>query len=124
MAVPGSNLLTTALGLICPEPIQFYQFTGFATNAIGYDVRTYAAPTTVMASVQAVDRTQYSEAGLDFNKRHIAVWASQDIDDLYRGRAGDQIGWQGVRWEVLSESEWHPIDGWNNLIAVQVDEPL
>ena len=123
MAVPGSNLLTAALELICPEPFQLYRYQGKTTNDIGYDVRTYAAPITIRGSIQAVDRAYYAEQGLDFNKRHIQVWTETEVEDLYRARSGDQIAWEGQRWEVLNESDWFPIDGWNSFVAVQVPTP-
>ena len=120
MAVPGSNLLTAALEVICPETFQLYRYQGKTTNVIGLDVRTYTAPLTIRGSVQAVDRAYYAEQGLDFNKRHVQVWTESEVDDLYRARSGDQIQWQGERWEVISETDWFVIDGWNSFIAVQV----
>ena len=119
--VPGSNLLTTALELICAEPFDYIEYTGTSVNEIGFDVRTYAAPVTVRGSVQAVDRTEYDQLGLDWTKRYIRIWTETDIDDLYRDRAGDQVRWHNLLWEVQSEDDWHPIDGWNSFTAVQVD---
>ncbi len=123
MPTPGSNLLTTALGIICRESFDYIQFTGRTTNAIGYDERTYAEPVTITGSVQAVDRSHYTDNGLDFSKRHIQIWTDTNVEDLYRARSGDQIQWNGNRYEVLSETDWHPIDGWNNFIAVEVPTP-
>jgi len=123
MQVPGSNILDDAFECIDCEDFQFYRYEGKTTNTIGLDVRTYAAPVTVTGSIQAVDRSYYADNGLDFTKRHIQVWTTTDIEDLYRARSGDQIQWNGERWEVLSETDWIPIDGWNSFIAVQVPTP-
>ena len=120
---PGSNLLTDAFELICTEPFDYYRFTGIETNAAGIDVRAYAAPVTVQGSVQPVDRSEYDDMGLDWTKRYIQVWTDQNVDDLYRERAGDQIGRHGFRWEIQSENDWHEIDGWNSFTAVQVPVP-
>ena len=53
MTVPGSNLLTTAFRLVCPEPIRIRKFLRRATNEIGYDVAFYSDPLNTTASVQA-----------------------------------------------------------------------
>ena len=121
--IPSSNLLNDALTLVCPVPFDLYQFTGKTTNAIGYDVRTYADPIVAMGSIQAVDRKFYEQYGLDFNKRHIQVWSSTDIEDIYRSSAPDQIGWDSRRWEVVGETEWFQIDGWQSVVAVEVPIP-
>ena len=123
MATPGSNLLDDALTLICPDSFQYYRFMDIQTNGIGLDVRRYAPPTSVRGSVQAVDRSLYADAGLDFSKRYLQIWTSTDVSDLYRARAGDQVQWEGSRWEVTSENDWHPMDGWNSFLAVQVPTP-
>lgn len=120
---PGSNQLTDAFELICPEPFDYYRFTGMTTNAVGIDVRSYAAAVTARGSVQPVDRSKYGEMGLDFTRRYIQVWTDTDVMDLYRERAGDQIGWNSARWEIQSENDWHIIDGWNRFTAIQVPVP-
>lgn len=122
MNVPGSNLLAYALTVICPDSFVLHRFTGKTTNTIGLDVSAYAAPETFQGSIQAVGRRLYADMGLDFTRRYISIWVSTNIDDLYRGRAGDQVTWNGTRWQVIDENDWHPIDGWDSIIAVQVPE--
>ena len=122
MTVPGSNLLTTAFRLVCPEPIRIRKFLRRATNEIGYDVAFYSDPLNTTASVQAVDIRYYTDFGLDFAESHIHIWAPNDVDEVYRLINPDQIDWNNRRWEVISESDWFPIDGWNNFIAVEVPD--
>ena len=38
------NVLTTAMTVIPPEPLQYERFVGKVTNEIGIDVVTFAAP--------------------------------------------------------------------------------
>ena len=118
--VPSSNLLNDALTLICPEPFFIRKFISISTNDFGIDVRRYQRPVSLSGSVQAVDRKFYDQFGLDFTRRHVQVWASEDIADIYRSRAGDQIVWNGRLWEVTSEVEWFHIDGWQSVLAVEV----
>ncbi len=122
--IPSSNLLNDALTLVCPEPFLLSRFNGTTTNDIGVDVRTYETPFVSQGSIQPVDRKFYEQFGLDFNKRHIQIWSSTDIEDIYRGRSGDQIGWNLRTWEVVGETEWFEIDGWQTIIAVQVPDNL
>ena len=123
MAVPGGNLLATALACIDCEAFSVYRFAGKTVNAIGLDVLTYSDPIETFGSIQPVDRNQYSDLGLDFAKRHIQVWTESEVDDLYRMQAGDHIAWDGRRWEVSSKVNWFPIDGWNSVVATQVPPP-
>ncbi len=123
MSVPGSNLLSAAFDLICADSLPLYRYEGKTLNSIGYDVRTYSRPVTISGSVQAVDRNFYTAQGLDFSKRYVQVWTESNVDDIYRGRSGDQITWNGNRWEIMGENNWHPIDGWNSFLAVQVPTP-
>lgn len=118
--IPGSNLLNMALTVIRPQTIQFFAFTGRATNAIGLDEATYAAPVAVRGSVQPVPRSQYQRMGLDYNKRYVNLYASTDIDDLARDTAGDQIEFNGRRYEIMGEDDWFPQDGWNGTLAVDI----
>lgn len=125
MTVPGGNLLTSAFSLICKQRIGLYRFTGRTTNEVGMDVRNYAPAVTVDASIQPVSVRDIEDRGLDYTRRYIGVWTPNDIEDLYRLRSGDQISWQGHRWEVVGDDEeWFPLDGWNRVICVRVPDPV
>ena len=93
--VPGNNLLADAFSLICPERFLLRKFQSITTNEFGLDIRRYQRPFPLEGSVQAVDRKFYSEFGLDFTKRHIQVWASEDYwRPLPRqGRRSDRMEW-------------------------------
>lgn len=122
--VPGSNLLDDALSLIDTTPLTYYQYLGRTTNAIGLDVASYAPGVPITASVQAVPRSHYQQMGLDYSKTYIMIWSSANLTDLGRGRAGDQVGFNGQRYELKDEADWTPIDGWNSVLAIRVaDDP-
>lgn len=118
--IPGSNLLNQALRIIRPTTVDYYQFLGRTNNSVGLLVSNYAPAESVTASVQAVKRAQYQYMGLDYNKRYIMIWATTDLQDLFRDRSGDQIGYNGQRWELMNEEDWTDIDNWNGVLAVQV----
>lgn len=118
--IPGANVLRQALTVIRADTVQYYRFIGRTTNPIGLDVSTYAASVDIEASVQAVPRSQYQRLGLDYVKRYIALWSVSDINDLSRGSSGDQLGYNGRRYELINEEDWTLIDGWNGTLAVEV----
>ncbi len=123
MNVPGSNLLATALTVICPQSFQLFRYQGKTINAIGLDVHVYDAPVDLRGSIQAVGSEVYGDRGLDFQKQYIDVWVEANVSDLFRARASDQIAFNGRRYQVVDENDWFPIDGWDKFLAVLVVTP-
>lgn len=120
MNVPGSNLLASALSVICPQPFDYYRYQGKTINAIGLDVHTFDPPVNMTGSIQEVDSSVYHERGLDFQSQYIEIFVLNDIDPLFRSTAGDQVQFNGRRWQVISEDGWFAMDGWDAFIAVEV----
>ena len=123
MAVPGSNLLTSALTIICRDSFQYLRFNTITTNEIGLDVRDYDQPITRSGSVQSVDVSDIKNMGLDFTKSYIQVWTETPVNAVERDRSGDQIIWNGRRFEIQGETDWNAVDGWNSFTAVEVPTP-
>lgn len=123
MNVPGSNLLATALTVICPQPFEYFRYRGKTTNAIGLDVHTFDDAVTLMGSIQDIGTDVYQARGLDFQKQYIEIWVTTDTNGFQRGQASDQIGFNGRRWQIIDDSNWFPIDGWDSFIAVEVVTP-
>ena len=119
-SVPGFNVLASALTVICASQFNYYRYTGKTINAIGFDVHTFATPLIVRGSVQPVGTGVYKDLGLEWEKTYINIWAEQNIVQLMRGRPGDQIGWQGGRYELINHDDWQAVDGWNSIMAVRV----
>ena len=71
-------------------------------------------------SIQATARSVYQEYGLDFQKQYVTVFVSADLIDISRSTSGDQIEWNGRRWQLISDMPWFPIDGWLSVLAVEV----
>jgi hypothetical protein len=114
------NLLDLALGAISHQSVKWFRFTGRTTNAIGYDVATYAAGRTIQGSMQAVPRNQYKNLGLDFRKNYANLYASADIIDVSRGGSGDYVSWDGRKWQVESVTDWLGQDGWKAVFCVDI----
>lgn len=120
MTVPGSNLLRQALSVIASQCFQYFAFTGRTTNDIGQDVAQYATPTTLRGSVQPVPRSMYQTYGLDFQQNYLNVYVSRSLLDIARDVSGDQIAFQGKRYQCVSKTPWYGIDGWDAILCVEV----
>lgn len=119
--IPGSNLLATALLVIGAPTVTYYRYAGRDRNAVGQQVSTYSQETR-KGSIQAVPRNLYEQLGLDFQKNYVWFYAVGSTQDVGRDTAGDQFDFGGNKYEVLSLTNWTPIDGWNGALAVQVDK--
>jgi hypothetical protein len=120
--IPG-NLLNKAMRLTGSTTIQWYGQPTTVLNEIGLLVSTYADPVPVQASVQPVPRTMMQFLGLDANKEYVMVYASTKMDDLARGRPGDQFQYSAYMYQIMSNTEWFPINGWNGTMAVKIGLP-
>jgi hypothetical protein len=118
--IPGLNLLKLAQKVIRATDVGYYQFLGRSNNAVGHWVSNYAEPDTIKANIQAVPREKYKDLGLDFTKKYIKVWAVTDFDILGRGKASDQVAYNGRLWEFKSDVDWSSIDSWNEGLAEDV----
>lgn len=120
MSVPGSNLLTRAARLIRLQNVSYRRYTGRTTNGAGFDVSTYATAVTIKGSVQPVPRAMYERLGLDFQKNYVTLYTVTGVVDIARGAGSDQIDWNGRRFQVESETDWHAMDGWTGALCVDV----
>ncbi|MGJ0509057.1 MAG: phage collar protein [Methylocystis sp.] len=117
---PGSNLLAQALTVIAPQLAQYWAATGREVNTVGIYVTSFAEPVDVYGSIQPVPRALYEKYGLDFNKNYVTFYTTRAIDDVFRGRSGDQLTFGGKRWQVESSNDWQFVDGWNGLLCIEV----
>lgn len=119
--IPGSNLLSMALRVIAPQSLKYYAYASRTENDIGVLEAVYASPVDVLGSFQAIPHSIYSFMGLDFSKQYFMFYASVDMQNLNRGKAGDRLEFNGKLFEVMSETAWHAIDGWNGIMCVLLD---
>lgn len=118
--VPGSNLLNRALRLIGAQAVQYSVFTGRSINSIGLMVPSFAAPVAVVGSVQPVPRNIVQELGLDWQKNYVTFYTSHFVNDVARDQTGDHFAFNGKTWQVLSKTDWTPIDGWSNPMCIEI----
>jgi hypothetical protein len=108
------------MSIIGKQSFQYLKFTGRTTNAAGLDVATYAPAVTLRGSVQAVPRSVYQNMGLDFQKNYVNIYVSQEILDITRDVSGDKISFNGKLFLCLSKTAWYAMDGWDNILCVEI----
>lgn len=121
--IPGSNILKTALSVIVPQTVTYLQYTGRTLNNVGQQVTTYAAPVYVSTgSFQPVPKRLYYSMGLDFQKQYYNWFVQKGVIDISRGVAGDQIVFNGGRFQCESNTDWFAIDGWDQVLCVYIGQ--
>lgn len=119
--IPGGNILNLALSVIAPQTLQYYEFISRVGNEIGVINNNYKPPVNISGSFQPVPNSVYSYMGLDFKKEYWMFYASSNMLNLTRGRAGDRLVFQNKTYEIMDADEWFAIDGWNGVLCVLID---
>lgn len=120
MSSPGSNLLKRAQKLIKFGAVQYYATTGRTMNTARQWIATFAAASTLSASVQAVPRANYAKEGLDFNKFYVRVFASLKMTTLDRDTSGDRFIYGGDLYAFAEGENWFAQDGWATVLAIRI----
>lgn len=118
--IPGQNILNMALSVIAKTCFDYYKFSARTTNSIAQYQSTYNPPQTLQGSVQAIPRNLYEQYGLEFQKYYLKFYVSKNVIDVSRNNSGDMIVYCGNNYQILSITPWFGIDGWVEIIAVQV----
>jgi hypothetical protein len=122
MPIPGQNLLNMALTVIAKQPLTYYQFAGRIQNDIGQDITTYNPPRLIYGSWQPVPRKLYEQYGLDWNRDYFILYTSNNTIDVGRDVSGDQVAFDGQRYQCESNTEWFRLDGWNGILCVHIGD--
>src|ERR1700749_3090975 len=120
MIVPGSNLLASALSIITSQPFNYNSISSRASQPNGQYLNAYNAPVTLRGSVQPVPHDIAVQEGLELQSNYINVYVSQSVLDVGRDVAGDLITYNGNNYQVLSRTPWDAVDGWDQFLAIQV----
>jgi len=118
--IPGQNILNMAFTMIAKQTITYYQFISRSPNSVGQDVTIYAAGISMTGSFQPVPRKLYREYGLDLQKRYSTFYTSNNLLDINRDVSGDQIAFNGRRFQVQSDNDWFAQDGWKGVLCIDL----
>lgn len=117
--IPGGNLLNAALTLIASQGVRYFANTGQTDNGRGQLISAFAPGVDIaQGSVQAVPLTRYEVLGLDREKTYVSWFVSINALGVGRNRAGDEFEWNGGRYGIVGDTNWHAQDGWVSVIGV------
>ena len=119
--IPGLNLYQMARQLIGGSAYTFFAQNPRTLDGRGLWATTYAAGVPLTDSIQAVSRTLYTALGLDFDRYYIMIYTDNPLLVVERDESGDQIEFNGERYQLLSNNDWKPIDGWEGVLAVRLN---
>jgi hypothetical protein len=71
-------------------------------------------------SIQAIDRNLYEKLGLELSRYYVMIYTDNPLLVVERGTSGDQIEFNGARYDLLSDTDWTPQDGWRGVLAVRL----
>lgn len=120
MTTPGSNLLNQALSIIAAQAIVYLAYVSRSETDFGTLVPVYASPVTIRGSIQAVPRALMELLGLDFQRNYVNIFVPNTIIDIARDVSSDQFQFGGSTFQALSLTKWRSIDGWNQVLCVEV----
>lgn len=118
--IPGQNLLNMALTVIQQQTVQYYQYSTRSLNAVGQDVTVYLPVVNIVGSWQPVPKDLYQAYGLDLQKEYFTLYTSNDVLDINRDVSGDQVVFNGRRYQCQSDVEWFALDGWKAILCVYI----
>ncbi len=122
MSVPGSNLLKTALSVIASQQVLYYKASGRDYNDVGQYVTTYLPGVSIRGSFQPVPKNLYQVYGLDLSKIYYTFYTLNDLIDIQRNVAADQIIFNNKRFQCETNNDWYAIDGWKGVLCVLVGD--
>lgn len=118
--IPGQNLLNMALTVIAKQTVTYYAALDRQLGPTGLYITEYAPGAQVVGSFQPVPQKLYEQYGLDLQKEYFNFYASKNIIDVGRDVSGDQIAFQGLRYQCESNTEWFGEDGWNGILCIEI----
>ncbi len=124
MRVAGSNVLSIAMRVLNSQTVDYFRYEKRESNQIGLYVTTYIHPVKIKGNLQPVPRSVYDKLGLDFQKSYWRFWAKIDFLDIQRDVSGDNIEANRRRYQCLSATPWFSIDGWTEILLVDVGPEL
>lgn len=118
--IPGMNLLSVALSLITPDVVDYERALTRVTGDTYNQVVTFDSPVAIEGSFQPVPRNLYTIYGLNPQKDYFTFYTLNDIIDIQRDIAADQIVYQTKRFQCLSANNWFAQDGWKGILCVLI----
>lgn len=120
--IPGQNILNMALTVIAQQTVIYYHDLGRSLNNVGQYKTQYATGITMVGSFQPVPRKLYQAYDLDLQRSYFTFHTSHNLLDVNRDVSGDQIAFNGKRFQCESNDEWFSLDGWKEILCVHIGD--
>lgn len=131
----GIDVATYADGQVIPAVVQAVPMNVYSVLGLDFQ-KTYISvffnevAADYIASGQLVFNTSDTmDGGKTFDGELAAIgtatWTQsgtlvKEMKDIQRDTSGDQIGWDGGRWQFLSKNDWRAQDGWIQMLCVRI----
>lgn len=122
--IPGANILNTALSVIARQSFQYSAYLKRTLQSNGQYLTVYRPACSITGSIQPVPRSLYAINGLEFDKYYVNFFLAKNVFDVARDIAGDVISYCGEYYQLESKTDWFGMDGWVQVLAVKVPNPL
>ena len=121
MIVPGANILKLALSVQGTQAVQWFVATGSAAaGTAGLKQTTFADPVIIQGSFQPVKKSLYQTLGLNLAKVYFNFYVPANVLPTGRNASGDELQINGRRYKVESDTAWFSVDGWQQLLCVDI----
>lgn len=114
------NVLQLAQTVIKMDTITYHQNTDRTLNDIGVYVSAYT-DSTIQGNLQPIQKNLYQQLGLDLQKNYGTLHIRENLIDVSRGVSGDQISYNGNRYQCVSKLDWYSQRGFITIMVVQID---
>lgn len=121
--IPGINILNIALGVIGSQPVVYYRDSGEREELDNGVLRPRFELGIVVSrcSVQAIPKEKRDQRGLDVASEYVEWFVPRTVTGVERDASGDQIEWDGKRWQIVGPVEsWAAQDGWCSAVCQEV----
>ena len=100
----------------------YFSDSGRTLDDRGIWVSGYAAGVALFDVIQPVERALYERMGLDLDRYYIMIYTDNPLLVIERGTSGDQIEFNGARYQLQSNNDWNPQDGWRGVLAIRLSD--
>lgn len=115
----GRNILNTALAAIGKTKAAHLQFRSRELDDQGVWINQYYPSEIIHGSFQPVPVERVKAMGFDTSLRYFNLYTSNDLSNVHRGEAPDQVIIDCEVYETVGTTDWMIQNGWKGLLLVK-----
>ncbi len=121
MRIVGSNIYKAATQLLTRRPYRLQRFDSRSVDEYGLITNNYLDPEDRLATMLAVSAKMVRKEGLDAKEKYLKLYDTVKFQQATRDKAGDLLFVFDEVFEIIAQSDWYEIDGWNWVMAVRIN---